>query len=191
MNPNGTQYLRESDLTYLKTLTDPKTPFLDIVRAMYRANRLLAKLAQHIVREELENLKECFRLGEVLNSYDVHLDIGPKVNDAGAWDYEGCWVGARIWLRDPVQATFWLFIEFGDNGIRLVTGLDFPRLNARNCWLHSCRERPEFTEVSWDGYALEQAAPLDDMADVEETLANLLQDFLTEVRRVRRAAGET
>lgn len=174
-----------NDLDFLKTLTDPKTPFLDIVRAVHRANLLMCETARTIVRAELENLQEAFGIDTALNPEDVHLDVYPRADDS-SWEYRAYTAGARIWLPDPVEAKFWLFVEFSDEPGRLVTALEFPRPSARSRWLDSRQDRPEFTEASWDDDSvLEWAVPLGDITQVEEALANLLREFLAEVRRVR------
>jgi hypothetical protein len=179
-----------SDAALLKTLTDPKTPFIDIVRAIYRTQRVLGEVARDLLVAELPNLQEAVGLSEPLNAANVGRSVTPKPSDLAEWDYQSCSIGATIWLPEPIKALFWLYIGFSDEGDRLSVGFDFPRRSNRDRWLASLAEPPEFVQPDW-GYALERSTPLGDITHVEETLGNLLQDFLAEVHRVRRPSGET
>lgn len=176
--------MNENDIAFLRTLVDPRAPFLDFVRAIYRANRLMCESARKVLTDSLGNIQEAFNIPAHLNSQHVNLDISPRADTQWAWDYEGSTAGSRIWLAAPVEATLWLFVDFRDVN-KIVAALEFGNHMRRARWIEQFAERPAFAEDTWEGYALVMDCPLGDFATLDDTLAQLVQAYLTEVRRAR------
>jgi len=179
--------MNENDIGFLNSVDDPRAPFLDIVRAIYRANRLMCECARQVLKDSLVNIQDTFNIPAGLNPEHVNLDISPRVDTPWAWDYEGATAGARIWLPAPVDATFWLFIDFRDPKNKIVAALEFGNRKRRARWREQFVEASAFTEATWGGYALVMAwdCPLRDFAKLDDALTKLLQAYLTEVHRAR------
>ena len=178
--------MNENDIAFLNALADPRAPFLDIARAIYRANRLMCDSAREVLMAQLNNIQDALNIPDPLDPQNVHREIWPKADTSDPWGYEGCGAGARVWLPNSVGATLWLFVEFGDeNNNRIVAGLEFNNPTRRRRWIEQFAERPGFDEATWEGFALARYNPLAEFAALDDALAQLLQAYLTEIRRVR------
>lgn len=175
--------MNKNDIAFLCTLVDSQTPFLDIVRAIYRANRLMCESARRVLTNLHEDIRSALEIREPLVPENVGLGIWPKADSRYKWNYESCGTGACIWLPN-VEALLWLFVDFGDSS-RIVAGLEFSTPARRKTWIQQFAERPNFEDATWEWYALAKFNPLVDFANLDGELEALLQAYLNEIRRVR------
>lgn len=174
--------MNTSDVTFLKTLTTPTAPFLDIYRAVYRASRLICETASEALKNGLGQIQMTF--GVRLVPQNVCMDSGARPDSPTPWDYAELWVGARIWIPVPVEATLWLCVLFQDDAVLLATGLEFKRRGDRDRFFDNLTEESGITKVEWDHPGLELTRPLNDIAALDAELENLLQEFLSAMPQV-------
>lgn len=184
--------MNDNDKTFLAALTAPNAPFLDIVRAVHRAHRLLCDAARDTLVAGLPQIQAAFGLRDALNPDNANRHVYPKPDANSEWPYDNCSDGASIWLPVPVEATFWVYTEFRDQRVQACLGIEFLRLARQRAWLESLAERLGFSEESWGGsYVLVLREDLTDIAQVQDTLEDMLRNFLTDLDRARRAPAET
>ena len=185
--------MNDNDKTFLAALTAPSAPFLDIVRAVHRAHRLLCDAARDTLVSGLPQIQAAFGLRDALNPDNANRSVYPKPDANSEWPYDTCSDEARIWLPAPVEASFMVYTEFGEGRVQACLALEFPKLTRRRAWLESLAEGLGFSEESWGGgsYVLVLRKDLTDIAQVQDTLENMFRDFLTDLDRARRAPAET
>lgn len=184
--------MNDNDKTFLAALTAPNAPFLDIVRAVHRAHRLLCDAARDTLVSELPQIQAAFELPDALKPDDVKRNTYPKPDVDSEWPYDNCSDEASIWLPAPVQASFLVYTEFGEGRVQACLGLEFLRLARRRTWFESLAENLDFAEETWypGGHVLVRRMDLIDITHVQDTLEELLQNFLTQLDRARRAPAE-
>ena len=168
--------MNSNDATFLKTLTTTTAPFLDVYRAMYRASRIICEAASETLTNGLGQIQSTFTVGLV--PQNVCMDSGVKPDSPTPWDYADLWVGARIWIPVPVEATLWLCILFQDEALSLVTGLEFRRRGDRDRFFDKLAEESGIIKDEWDHPAFELRSSLNDLGTLEAELEALLEEFL-------------
>ena len=184
--------MNDNDKTFLAALTAPNAPFLDIVRAVYRAHRLLCDAARDTLMSELPQIQVAFGLENALNPDNVNRDAFPKPDAKNEWPYDDCGDGARIWLPAPVEAFFWVYTEFGEERVQACLGLEFLQLKRRRTWFESLAGNLDFAEDTWyaGSYVLVRRMDLIHIADVQDAIEEMLRNFLTDLDRARQASAE-
>ncbi|WP_295393711.1 hypothetical protein [uncultured Thiodictyon sp.] len=180
--------MNETDIAFLNNLADPRAPFVDIVRAIYRANRLICESARDALTAQLDDIQDALNVPGPLVPQNLRLQIWPKADAPNPWDYDRCKAGAVVWLPNPVDTKLRLFVEFGDQNY-IVVGLEFINPTRRNRWVEQFPERPGLIEEEWEaefiGYTLVMRRQLDGFATLDGELTGLLTECLSEIRRVR------
>jgi hypothetical protein len=174
--------MNENDIKFIKSLTNPKTPFLDIVRAIYRAQRLLCQEARDVLEAELQNIAQVFNIKRELHPDNICLSADPTPDSREDWwDYESCSCGAGMWLPEPVNASLWLFVAFRDEGSYVGVGLEFPKKSDRNRWKENLSS--DFIEEQWEKWALVKKDDVSSLDSLSIDLTAILNSLLDSVSK--------